>query len=75
MEEVDVQYTIRDIAGSVGKTLALHNLTKAEFIHDFLRIESIKQRPHPPNSQDICPCHLVLFPTLKKCHLVDVITR
>ena len=39
---------------------------KSKIIQDYLRVESIKQLPHPPNSPDLCPCDFFLFPRLKK---------
>ena len=39
---------------------------KSRNVHDYLRIESIKNRPFLHNSPNICHCHLFLFPRLKR---------
>ena len=46
--------------------IRLYVTLQSRIVQDYLRIESIKQRPHPRNSPDICPCHLFLFPRLKR---------
>ena len=39
---------------------------KSKLVQDYLRVESIKQLPHPPYSPDLSPCDFFLFPRLKK---------
>ena len=39
---------------------------KSKIVQDYLRLESIKQLPHPPYSPDLSPCDCFFFPRLKK---------